>query len=498
VKFFKKIGDSIFSLDLRSLAFFRIGLGFLLLCDLFNRSLSLTSHYTDAGVLPRDVLLSKFLKEWHIIIHNMSGETSVIAVLFIIHAFFAFLMMVGYRTKLSTFISWLLLISLQSRNPVVLQGGDTLFRMMIFWGVFLPLGARYSVDSLKLKPKFESNKFSSIASMCLILQVCYMYIFTAILKYHPIWFEDGTAVYYALNLDQFVTPIGLWIKGHFELTRFFTFGTIYLELIGPVLLFIPFYHTFLRSAVAILFIILHTGLFLSLELGLFSYICIVAWIGLFPTGFIDYLALKKTVKRYKNKFKKKLTPCLNKFPKPKEITFPCWVKVLACQVFPIVVLAFVTMWNIRSLNFDKYEKYFPKKLNWFAFIIRADQYWNMFAPYPLTEDGWYIIEGTLRDDTVVDIFNEGKPIIYEKPERVSKTYRSQRWRKYMMNIWKKKKKKHRLHYAKFVCRTWNAKFGKSPKALMTFKIHFMKEKMNADLSISPAKKVTIWNHSCFK
>jgi hypothetical protein len=36
----------------------------------------------------------------------------------------------------------LLLVSLQARNPVVVAGGDVLFRWTLFWGLFFPLGAR--------------------------------------------------------------------------------------------------------------------------------------------------------------------------------------------------------------------------------------------------------------------------------------------------------------------------------------------------------------------
>jgi len=43
-------------------------------------------------------------------------------------------------------ISWFLLISLQNRNPIVLQGGDILLRMLAFWAMFVPLNAYFSLD----------------------------------------------------------------------------------------------------------------------------------------------------------------------------------------------------------------------------------------------------------------------------------------------------------------------------------------------------------------
>ena len=34
------------------------------------------------------------------------------------------------------------------RNPLVVQGGDVLLRVLLFWAMFLPWCAYYSVDSL--------------------------------------------------------------------------------------------------------------------------------------------------------------------------------------------------------------------------------------------------------------------------------------------------------------------------------------------------------------
>ena len=43
-----------------------------------------------------------------------------------------------------------------------------------------------------------------------------------------------------------------------------------------------------------------------------------------------------------------------------------------------------------------------------------------------------------------------------QPELVAAMYPSQRWRKYMRNIWMKKYKGLRLYYSNAICRQWNA------------------------------------------
>jgi hypothetical protein len=50
------------------------------------------------------------------------------------------------------FLSFLMLVSVHGRNPTLMQGGDHLMRAMLFWSIFLPLGARWSFDAAGREP----------------------------------------------------------------------------------------------------------------------------------------------------------------------------------------------------------------------------------------------------------------------------------------------------------------------------------------------------------
>ena len=60
------------------------------------------------------------------------------ALLFLVAAAGAGALLLSYRTRLATLLSWVLLVSVQNRNPLLGQGGDDLLRMLLFWGLFLP------------------------------------------------------------------------------------------------------------------------------------------------------------------------------------------------------------------------------------------------------------------------------------------------------------------------------------------------------------------------
>src|SRR5215218_10030031 len=94
----------LFGADLRSLAAFRVVLGLLMLADLASRATDLRAHYTDAGVLPRTVLLEEVLSRWAFSLNLMNGEPLFQAAVFAAAAAAALGMLVGYRTRLMIFI----------------------------------------------------------------------------------------------------------------------------------------------------------------------------------------------------------------------------------------------------------------------------------------------------------------------------------------------------------------------------------------------------------
>lgn len=125
----------IFGLDLRSLALCRFLFGLVIIGapsmrsppdvagDLLDRSSDLQAHYSDSGTLPRPAVLNYFWNTNWISLHMMSGAPSWQAMLFWIHGLAAFCMAIGFFTKLSTLVSWFLLVSLHGRNPLILHGG---------------------------------------------------------------------------------------------------------------------------------------------------------------------------------------------------------------------------------------------------------------------------------------------------------------------------------------------------------------------------------------
>ncbi len=279
---------TVFGCDLRSLALFRIGLGLAFLLDLASRARDLRAHYTYFGVLPEPTGPESLLKA---IAHLLIGTTWFQTSLFLFGGLMALCLVVGYKTRLVTIICWGLLVFIQFRNWMVLQGGDNLFLLLFFWSMFLPLGARFSFDAaVNQQAKTDSSHaYFSTGTIAILLQVACLYFFSALLKTSPEWLPDGTALYYAMHMFAFVLPTGEWLLNFPRVLQGLTYFTWVLEIIGPFLLFSPWFFLHLRLGMVASFGLLHLGIVAFMAVGIFPFVNLASLVLFIPSWCWDRL-----------------------------------------------------------------------------------------------------------------------------------------------------------------------------------------------------------------
>jgi hypothetical protein len=464
----------IFTLDLRALALMRIAMGFLVLLDLSIRGADLEAHYSNSGVLPLDVLFAHNWGEFNLSIHTISGLWQVQLVLFIIAAIFAIMLMFGWKTRFATIVSWFLLLSLQARNPMILQGGDDLFRMMLFWGMFLPWGERYSIDSINKGIANIDHKYCGMAGVAYMMQVGFVYFFSALLKTSAEWHEEGTALYYALSLDQMVLPIGKLIYPYPELLKGLTISVWYLEVFVMFLFFIPVYTTFFRTIAVLSIIALHLGIASTLYVGLFFIIGIITVFGMFPPRLMDWIDRKTN--RFRMFIKLLVIKAQQRMRRLLEIKMRVSVNVsrpvitVSRELTVLFFLLFVLFWNLQNVSVVNNV---TDRVNWAGLTLRTDQNWGMFAPGVFKDDGWYILEGTTADNKKIDLNRNGEAVTYKKPESVVSMFSSDRWRKFSENYLFVSNNYMRPYYASMVFRRWNE--ANPDKKIIKLEVIYMKE-----------------------
>jgi len=225
----------IISLDARSLVLFRVLIGLTTITDVMTRFPDAHHHYSDGGMLPREFILRSFTNYYWVTLHMLSGSEFVMQILFLLEILIGFLMLVGYRTRTMTILSWLFVCSVQNRNYVLGHSGDTVHRLFLFWGIFLPLGRFCSIDralqeaaspsrpsfddepentheNVKQRIQHNNSKYfvSNFCTLVFIIQLLVMYYMAHHHKTSAEWREKGVAAWMALQLDYSVHGLAIY------------------------------------------------------------------------------------------------------------------------------------------------------------------------------------------------------------------------------------------------------------------------------------------------
>jgi predicted DCC family thiol-disulfide oxidoreductase YuxK len=175
---------------------------------------------------------------------------------------------------------------------------------------------------------------------------------------------------------------------------------------------------------------------------------------------------------------------------PLTINTPWIVNVFACAV-----ILYVFFWNMTSITHVPFRPSWEKP----GIALGLDQRWDMFSPFPLTYDGWYVIEGRLRDGSSVNVLDPDKPVSFAQPSSIADQYKNERWRKYLMNLSLPDASGYRLYYGRYFCRSWNTgRAPQNPWALVSFDIYFMGHENSISHPPTGFSRDLLWHHECFK
>ncbi len=486
-----------FAIDTRALAAFRIALGLLLLTDLALRSRNLEAFYTDSGVLPRAALFSDYSNVYSL--HALSGETWSIALLFVVAAVFAAAMTVGYRTRLATVCSWLLLLSLHARNPMVLNGGDTLLRVLLFWAMFLPLGKRWGVDARRTdEPR---TTVSNVATMALLLQVVAMYVVNAIHKSRgDMWF-NGEAVVYVFSLDyQFTFLLGDVLAEYPELLRVMTYVWVALLVSSPLLIVLTGRP---RAALATAFAGMHLGMLVTMRIGIFPLVVVTALVPFYPpvvwdgvTALATRIGLTGPLRGAMSRLRTLLPegPTIDDLPTatpaPQRLLTigVARGRTLFSTVLPWLFLTLVVLSNAQAVGYTDVPEPGEAALE----ATESSQSWRMFAPEPLGTDGWFLAPAELENGSEVDALHRSE-LNWGPPASHEDVYPTTRWRKYLSNVWSGDNENHRSYLANHLCERWNSD---RETDLERLELYYMAQPSEPYNESEPVNSIKFQEYSC--
>ena len=481
----------LFAIDLRALGVFRVLLGIVLLLDYLGRLPDLDAHYAGDGIMPF-VAVQQFHGEnlWLLLSPYMwNGSREWALSLMLIGILFAALFTIGYKSRFVNFVSWFLLISLHTRAPLILEGGDVYIRQMLFWCLFLPVSARYSLDGGAAEHIAHKKPLPTVAlsmgTAGLLLQVGIVYWFNALAKSGTQWRVDFSALYYALSLEPFTTPVGIFVREHLRFLLVpFTIATVLLEGFGPFIAFFPVWTERIRPYVVAAFLFFHIfGIGLLMDVGPFVYIAAIPWVLFLPPAFWDKLPTVWERLPLPN-FRTWLTTGYERLVdiRSHEIATrvqrglpPARVRAtLLGDILAFFFLGYILIWNVRDAHIPYISPALPSPRKELIWLTRVDQYWGMFAPYPTIGDGWIVIPAVTMDATQFDMYKMRAPVNYSKPQSVHEFYKNSRWRKYLTNLADSGYAVQRRYYCDWLAREWN-KTHPGPQSLYKMWFCFVEE-----------------------
>lgn len=399
----------LFALDVRTLAVFRIALALVLLADLAIRGTDLHTMYADEGMFARDQIRLRYGSPWNWSLHFLSGTPEFQTALFALAALAGLALLAGCFTRGAAVVSWLLLLSLQHRVPPILNAADALLRLLLLWGLFLPLGRVASVDAWWAARRGRLTDLRPVLSFAgagVQLQLAVMYFFSACFKSTPDWFR-GQVIAGSLAHDLYAKPLGELALPHPGLLAAMTWGVFALEWLGPLLLFSPWRTGQFRLLIAGALAAMHLGIELCLHVGMFS------WVSL--AGLSLFLAPALWRNREHN------GPGV---PAAKARRWPARLREGAAATLLLYTLGL----NLAGLLGHVRNQPSNAGWKWLNSGFGLGQKWGMFDETP-SKDGWYVARGVLADGSEIDLLQRGATLVWDRPHHPAGMFPNHRWRK---------------------------------------------------------------------
>jgi hypothetical protein len=277
--------------NFRALSLFRLAFATYLICEAIPSDFAgLYALYGEAGVLPASTLtwggrsLEAPLLERAL---EAAGSQAVLMLIISAYALALGCFLIGFQTKLANAVALAIKSFLVMKNPYAASGADVLARLLLLWGLFLPLNRHWSMDAARY-PHIRDRPWPLVPFLAMQLQVCSVYLFAAMVKLQGEPWRDGSAVGMALSDNIF----GGTVAGNFLLEHApsvllaATYAVVGFQLLFPLLLFSPWKQDEARAVAVGCAAIMHLSFIACLNVAGFPFVCLAMLIALVPDAWL--------------------------------------------------------------------------------------------------------------------------------------------------------------------------------------------------------------------
>lgn len=248
------------------------------------------------GVLPHTSYVETQLS---FSLFQLNDSLLYLEVLYTLAILVGILLVIGWRTRLIVPLHWLIVWSFQERNPLLPDGGDNIMRIVLLFLAFTDCGACFSFDSLRKGRAHPAVAvLHNVGVLLVIGQLCFVYMSTGLYKAMGEVWQNGTALYYILRVDEFSWPgMAERIYTHPALVVLGTYGTVLFEVLFSPSLF----NRWTRYAMVAAGFAFHLGITFFMGLVTFGW----SMLSIYPLLFTDeeYAALSAWARRLGERFR---------------------------------------------------------------------------------------------------------------------------------------------------------------------------------------------------
>ena len=269
-----------------SLAVLRIAAGIVTFVWALSLAPDLHAFFSRSGILPTH----PSLPYWHGLLRLWPGDTAI-ALVYAVLLISTLCLTVGYRTRAAAILVWLTILAFQRRNPWIGNSGDLLVRDLALYLALAPAGVSLSIDRWRrARDRFwEFPERAPWALRLLQIHLTLMYFFIVWSKVRGTTWNDGTAVSYALRLNDVVRlHLPSAVSTSLLLSNLATYGTLLTELSLVVLV----WNRRARPWVLCMGVAMHLAIEVTLVIGFFTLAVLAAYVAWVPADTMSHVVLR--------------------------------------------------------------------------------------------------------------------------------------------------------------------------------------------------------------
>jgi hypothetical protein len=238
-----------------------------------------TADFSSPGGLIDHVYSAKVFWFTQPNLFQLGLSTAQMRVVFLAASLASWALILGYRIKFFALVLYLIAVSTQRWNFLVMFVDDSIIHLLLFWLLLLPVGqtlifSEWLADRGNAWRRWKCKEVPGVALRCFLWNFALIYLVAGLWKWSsPMWL-DGSALYAVLKLPIAYTP-DFWNAAHFPALRALNYLVLVLEPALPLMILLPVHHR-AKYALLVALLAFHLGMLGTLRIPYANIACMAA------------------------------------------------------------------------------------------------------------------------------------------------------------------------------------------------------------------------------